>query len=116
MTKLVLGAGVVQGRTGTADEESTTNRGLAEGNSGGNDASKDDEDDLPKLSWPGCFVWMTIVTLGVAMLSQWIVEAIEVCSSRTSVLFACQTLLAKLVILTSPIPGVREGMFGDGGH
>jgi hypothetical protein len=36
----------------------------------------------PSLSWPGCFVWMTILTLGIALLSQWIVDAIEVRARR----------------------------------
>ena len=36
------------------------------------------DEDPPELSWPGCFVWMTLVTLLIALLSQWIVEAIEV--------------------------------------
>ena len=38
----------------------------------------DGDQNLPELSWPGCFVWMTLLTLGISLLSQWIVDAIEV--------------------------------------
>lgn len=34
-------------------------------------------DEGPELSWPGALIWITIITVLISCLSQWIVDAIE---------------------------------------
>ena len=90
MTSLVLGAGVVVpsslhnqrtisgGSNGGGRGGSGGGRGSDASGAGGALAAAEEEEDGPNLSWPGCFVWMTVVTAAIAVLSQWTVDAIEV--------------------------------------
>ena len=38
---------------------------------------QEEEGEGPELSWPGSLFWITLVTVFISLLSQWIVDAIE---------------------------------------
>lgn len=40
-----------------------------------------DEDEEKVLSWPGCFIWLTVITVLISILSDYIMDAItgELC-------------------------------------
>lgn len=57
-----------QGEEGSEDEE-------GKGHGAALEEEEDDEEELV-LSKPGCFVWLTLVTACIALLSEWIVDAI----------------------------------------
>ncbi len=64
----------------------------------GGDLGKE-EDEEQELSWVGCFAWMTLVTVLIALLSEWIVSAIEGASRELNVPFPF------LVTILLPIVG-----------
>ena len=61
----------------------------------GKDDDDDDEEDEKVLSKWGCFIWLTVVTIFIAMLSEFIVDAIKGASSALKIPmpFLCTILL-----------------------